>query len=175
MSTRYKSLVFSFVADDQPGIVEVLAAAVKAAGGNWLQSQLTHLGGLFAGLVVVSVSSNKEAELITALQTLAANNITVNRIHSTSADSPDNSTGSLVLVGPDRSGIVHEITRAMAAHHINIEAMETSVSSAPMSGEPLFEASITFSVAAETLPEQLLDAIDAIADQLTLDIQLNAD
>ncbi len=47
---------------------------------------------------------------------------------------------SLEVVGHDRPGIVREITSALAAQRVNVEELATECVSAPMSGEPLFQA-----------------------------------
>ena len=38
--------VLSVVGSDRPGLTKALATAVLSAGGNWLESHLSRLGGL---------------------------------------------------------------------------------------------------------------------------------
>ena len=49
--------VITFAGADRTGLVETLAALVKSHGGDWQQSELTRLGGAFAGAILVRVSS----------------------------------------------------------------------------------------------------------------------
>ncbi|HEY7775827.1 MAG TPA: ACT domain-containing protein, partial [Kineobactrum sp.] len=79
---------------------------------------------------------------------------------------------SLAVVGPDRPGIVREIARALAAEQVNVIDMGSSVNGAPMSGEPLFQARITAEIPAGASLETLADALDTIAEQMTLEIDL---
>lgn len=168
------SLVFSFVAQDKRGIVELLAACVKKHDGNWHESRLMHLDGLFSGLVSVTIPPQNASALNQALTELSTKGITVNSFQDSTASSKSElNHGSLELIGPDRPGIVHEISIAMLEHDINIEHMETNVSSAPMSGEALFSAQVNFS-AQGAIDDQLHDAIDDIAEQLTLEINITA-
>ena len=48
-------LVLSVVGSDRPGLTRALAAAVLSAGGNWLESHLSRLGGLYVGSVLVEL------------------------------------------------------------------------------------------------------------------------
>ena len=49
-------LVLSVVGSDRPGLTRALAAAVLSAGGNWLESHLSRLGGLYVGSVLVDLA-----------------------------------------------------------------------------------------------------------------------
>ena len=50
--------VLSVVGSDRPGLTRALAAAVLAAGGNWLESHLSRLGGLYVGSVLVELDAD---------------------------------------------------------------------------------------------------------------------
>ena len=58
------TLVLSVIGSDRPGLTQALAGAIAAARGNWLDSRLSHLGGLFVGSALVEVDADKvEARL----------------------------------------------------------------------------------------------------------------
>ena len=40
------SVILNVSGSDRPGLTEALAGAVLSAGGNWLESHLSRLGGL---------------------------------------------------------------------------------------------------------------------------------
>ncbi len=168
-----KSLVFTFLADDKPGIVELLATAVKDANGNWLESNLAHMSGKFAGIVRVIVSEAKEQQLANTLAKLEQHGIKVTIDNCNQAENTKLNHGKLNVIGNDRPGIVQEITKALASHDINIEQLQSHVSSAPMAGTPLFEANISFSISTRTNAEALKDALDEIAENLDVDIALD--
>ena len=67
---------------------------------------------------------------------------------------------------------MHEVSRALAARRINVVEMDSAVTSAPMSAEPLFRACIRARIPEETDLAGLEDSLDAIAEQMTLDIDL---
>jgi len=56
-------LIISLIADDKPGLIEDLAIVVSNYSGNWLESNMSHLAGKFAGIFRVSVDDAK-AELL---------------------------------------------------------------------------------------------------------------
>lgn len=75
-------------------------------------------------------------------------------------------------MGPDRLGIVREISRALAQRQINVVEMDSHVGSAAMSGEMLFKARIDAQIPSNTDLDDLADTLDDIAEQMTLDIDL---
>ena len=168
------SYIITFISDDRPGLVETIANTVRKCDGNWQESRLSQLGGKFAGLILVSVPRSEAAALVQELSELDRGDISVSVTETAGATaSPDARTVALSIIGPDRSGIVQEVSRALARHHINVIEMDSRVSSAPMSAEMLFEARISASIPEILDVEQLRDSLDSIADQMTLEIEMD--
>jgi len=67
---------------------------------------------------------------------------------------------------------VREVASALAARRINVSEMDTTVTSAPMSGDPLFEAVAHIQVPKALDLAELNAQLDAIADALTVEIDL---
>ena len=63
---------------------------------------------------------------------------------------------------------------ALATLRINIEELDTDVSSAPMSGEALFRARALLRVPPEVTTERLRDVLEALAGELMVDLALDA-
>ena len=78
----------------------------------------------------------------------------------------------LELVGNDRPGIIKEISQALANRSVNVEDLHSEITSAPMSGEPLFKADIRLRVPADASIDDLRTALEAIAHDLIVDIDL---
>jgi predicted amino acid-binding ACT domain protein len=57
------TLVITVVGDDRAGLVASLADIVDAHGGNWETSEMAELAGAFAGIVEVSVSTDRADDL----------------------------------------------------------------------------------------------------------------
>ena len=167
-----KSIVFTFLGDDKPGLVEQLATTVNSAGGNWLESNLSHMAGKFAGIVRVSVETEKASDLETLLLKHNSTTLTVTVDNCEPAIKESVHHGKLSVIGNDRCGIVQEVTKALASHGINIQELQSRVSSAPMTGSRLFEAEICFQVSAQTKADAVTTELDDIADKLDIDISL---
>ncbi len=166
--------IVTFIGDDRPGLVEALSAAIGNNGGNWQESRLSQLGGKFAGLILVTLPDDKGEALEADLRALAATGLSV-RVTSCDAQaaSAAGRTIELTVVGPDRPGIVKEISHALAERQFNVLEMESGVSSAPMSAEPLFQAHIVASIAEDAQVESLHASLDEIANSMTLDIDVD--
>lgn len=181
--------VLTVLGADRPGLVDHLSGVVSANHGNWERSQMARLGGKFAGIVEVTVPDHHADQLHDALTTLGGSGVLDVRVERTerpesaagTATSPGDTTTpatmatrrlTVSLVGTDRPGLVHAISAAMASAGANIEQLTTSTTDAPMSGDPLFEAS-----AVVTLPEEIESAalraeLESLADRLMVDLLL---
>ena len=79
----------------------------------------------------------------------------------------------LEVVGHDHPGIVRDIAKVLAQHQVNIEDLETDVSSAPMSGDLLFRARASLSVPPAMSLDQLRSLLEALAGEIMVDLVLD--
>jgi len=166
------SLVLTIVGPDRPGIVEAIAAALAAHGGNWEQSRMARLAGQFAGILRISASTERMPQLQAALERLSARGLRVVSAVGSEVERPAAHSLRLELTGTDREGIVHEIAGALAAREVNVEELETSYESAPMAGNALFHARALLSVPAQVDMAELKATLEAIGDDLMVDLSL---
>ena len=172
------SFIVTFIGDDRPGLVEQLSAVIEKNQGNWHESKLSQLGGKFAGLILVSLPEHGGPSLEADLSALAASGISV-RVTAIEATATIQTTSpmpgrniTLTVLGPDRLGIVREISAALAQRQINVLEMDTDVQSAPMSAELIFQASIDAWIPEATNMDDLRASLDEIAENMTLEIDL---
>lgn len=169
------SLVLTVIGTDRPGIVEQLSDQVLAAGANWEESSMARLAGKFAGVLRVSVDAERADRLATGLRTLAADDLTVVVERSGDIDVGRFRALSLDLVGSDRPGIVRDISHVLARHGVNIEELETAVTSAAMSGEPVFRARARVRLPDSTNINDIRAVLEAMADNLMVDLTFTDD
>lgn len=166
------SVVLTCIGPDRPGLVEALARVVALHEGNWVESQMTRLAGQFAGLLRVELPGANADELTRALEALSSDGL---RITLEPADPGEPRAGSrlcqLSLVGRDHPGIVRDISQVLASRNVNVETLETSVSSAPESGEPLFRATASLVAPGSVSVEELRTRLEEIANDLMVDIE----
>lgn len=170
MNTAY---IVSFIGDDKPGLVEALSNVIAEHNGNWLHSRLSQLAGKFAGLIEISLPDGGDRQLEEALRALDASGLSVRVSASDTAHTQsDLPVLHISVIGPDRPGIVREISAELCRQSINIISMDTELSIAPMSSEHLFEAVIEIETPTGVSASQLYDELDDIGERMTLDIAL---
>jgi glycine cleavage system regulatory protein len=168
------TLVMTIIGPDRPGLVELVAARVAHQGGNWLESRMCRLGGQFAGIVRIEVAADKADALLGSLHSLESDGLrTVLQGETKSTPRPDTTRlATLELVGQDQPGILHQISRVLAAHHVNVEELSSERINAPMEGTMLFQArAVVYLPPAVSLPK-LRAEIERIAGDLMVDFTL---
>ncbi|MDA0350484.1 MAG: glycine cleavage system protein R [Verrucomicrobia bacterium] len=167
-------LVITFMGKDRPGLVESIASAIARKGGNWLESRMSHLGGQFAGVLRVSIDEEHEAGLMKALLQLQETGLSLTiRSEPASIDSKTRSLVIMEIIGSDQVGIVSRISGLLASLGVNVEELETELTTAPMSAELLFKARGCLQLPARLAMETLRDELEAIASDLMVDLQLH--
>ena len=165
------SLVACIIGEDRTGVVESLSRLITGQGGNWMESRMCSLGSKFAGIIRIHVSKEKEQALVKSLQELQSAELTVT-VHPDRAEASSRplKTASLSLVGQDRPGIIHQVSAALARQGINVEELESECSSAPMSGEKIFNAVARLQIPESCAVSQLRAELEEIGSELMVDI-----
>ncbi len=172
------TLVLTVIGDDRPGLVDELAGVIDEHGGNWEASSMARLASKFAGIVEVEAPADA-APLVAALRELDERGplsievVEATAIGEAAGDDADDAVIELQLVGQDRPGIVREIAHTLAAAGVSIDELTTWTTSAPMSGETLFEASAILTSPEGLDRAALVAALEAVADELMVDIELD--
>lgn len=104
---------------------------------------MTELAGKFAGVVLVRMPDDGVAGLTSALEAIEVKGLLHVSAEEAGPTAPEE-TGAgarlvLDLIGQDHTGIVHEVSHALASRNVSIEELETEVVPAPMEGK-LFKA-----------------------------------
>ena len=169
-----ESLVVTVVGPDRPGLVSLLSDCGRAHGASWEESRMASLAGQFAGIVHFVVPAEQKAALtaaLEALQTLGLRAVVVPGALE-SARTEDRLL-KLDLVGQDRPGIIRDISRAMSDLGVSIRELTTELSSAAMSGEHLFSAKALLSVPGTVRSAELRRVLEALANELMVDLVLD--
>ena len=165
------SIVLTVIANDQPGIIETVSNTLHNHGGNWTQSSMSSLAGQFAGILLASVPEENTEACLAELRALESRGLRIiTHVSGAEIDTGETHQYVLELVGNDRPGIVHDITRVLAEHKVSVVDFETAVEAASMGGGELFRA-----VAKLMVPEgsdifALESELEDIANDLMVDI-----
>lgn len=165
------TLLLTAVGADRTGLVESLAQKIAAAGGNWEESRLARLGGQFAGIVLVTIDSARTDQLVGSLRELEGRGLQVTaRPVTATTPAPTGSRVRLAVTGGDRPGIVRDVSRVLAERGVNVEELESSMASAPMSGEPMFVARARLLVPTGVELTTVRSALEGLGNELMVDL-----
>ena len=165
------TLVLACIGQDREGLVEVLGETVMRHQGTWLESRMARLGGRFAGILELELPAAAEIAFRASVEELASSGLRV-LVESTSPAAPLAFPLELELIGLDRPGIIHQISRVLTTHGVNVEELETVRQNAPESGEVLFQARASLRTPAEVDQKKLFSDLEAIAADLMVDVVL---
>ena len=154
---------------DRPGLTKALADAVHSAGGNWLESHLSRLGGKYVGSVLVELDAAALPELEAQVRKVDANGLRVSMVPADDEPQPGGNALTVELVGQDRPGIVREVTAVLAALGVNIDSLATSTEHGAWSGEPLFRARAKVTLPPGVDQDDVQAALEGISGEVMVD------
>ena len=155
---------------DRPGLTKALAGAVHAAGGNWLESHLSRLGGKYVGSVLVELEAAALPALEAEVRKVDAAGLNVSLVAAEPAETAEAGPSlTIELLGQDRPGIVREVTTVLAVLDVNIASLTTSTENGAWSGELLFRAKAAVTLPDGLTPDTVQAALEAISGELMVD------
>jgi glycine cleavage system regulatory protein len=165
-------MILSAVGSDRPGLTQAIAEAVLAAGGNWLESHLSRLGGKYVGSVLVELDADRLPALEQAIRQVDATGLQVSLVPAGEEPSAAGSELRLELVGQDRPGIVREVTAVLSDLGVNIEDFVTSTENSAWSGERLFRASARLTLLDGMPADEVRSGLEAISGEIMVDFTI---
>lgn len=167
------SLVLTILGEDRQGLVNTLSQILQDHQANWSESRMVHLAGKFAGVLLVSLPETQLPLLHESLDALKAEGLQVVVEQSELSESAVNQTLKIELLGQDRPGIIHDISRQLAKLNVNIEELESEQRIASMSSEVLFYAQLALGLPEGVSPEAVQDSLEELSDQLMVDLSFD--
>lgn len=170
---RAASLVVTVVGPDRPGIVRLISERAKSFGANWAASRMSNLAGQFAGIVHLDVPAESADALANALSALESTGLRVVIARTGGAAAPDGRRiVRLELSGPDRPGIVRDLSTRLAERGVSIEDLHTEIVGDGSGGAREFRVSALLFVP-DALPHRELEReLDALASAMKMDLAL---
>ncbi len=167
-------IILSVSGSDRPGLTRALADAVLAAGGNWLESHLSRLGGMYVGSVLVEIAPDAVAALEAGARAIDAHGLAVSAVPAGEEPAVAAPGLGIELVGQDRPGIVSEVTRVLADLGVNIEELDTGIENGAWSGERLFRANLRVALPVEVEADAVQRALETISGDMMVDFTFGA-
>jgi glycine cleavage system regulatory protein/folate-dependent phosphoribosylglycinamide formyltransferase PurN len=167
------SLAVTVVGPDRPGIVKLLAERAKGFGANWAASRMANLAGQFAGIVHLDVPVENADALANALSALESTGLRVVIARSDALAAPAGRRAiKLELAGPDRPGIVRDLSTSLAERGVSIEDLHTEVVDGPGAAERVFKVRALLFVPNALSNEELQRGLDVLASEMRMDLAL---
>lgn len=171
-----QSVILTVVGSDRPGLTRAIADAVYAAGGNWLESHLSRLGGKYVGSVLVELPAERLGELERAARAIDAVGLSVAIVAAASdAERGHGQPLDIEIVGQDRPGIVREVTTVLAGLDVNIEDFTTIIEESAQFGAPLFRGRAKLLLPAGVSTDQLREALERISGEIMVDFAVQGE
>lgn len=152
-------------APDRKGLVEQIANAISHHGGNWLDSEMRHIDGIFAAILQLEVGEQWD-ELIDALECIDGIKLTYGKA---SIQLPKVKHLHYQLVANDRPGLVLQISNKLNALGINIEQFSSLYETASHTGVALFKANMHLALTSKEQEAQITEELYKLGDDVLLD------
>ena len=159
------------VALQNAGLITQVAAIIQQHQGCWQTSNLTELGGHLAGILEVEVPAQQAAALSQALQQLLGLHVA---LFTAKAAKNSGQAAQLTLTAIHRPGIMAQLTAVLAQLNISIKALQTTRYAAPTTDTSIFEANCVIILPHGQLLHDLHQQLQALGDDLAVDIDLIA-
>ena len=167
------SLVVTAIGKDRPGLVNLIADRAKTFGANWAGSRMANLAGEFAGTVHLDVPAANADALTNALRELESSGLRVVIERSAGGGAPAGGrVVSLQLVGPDRPGIVRDLSRVLADRGVSIQELATEIVDGADAARRRFSVKALLAVPEKVANDELKRALAALASEMSVDIAL---
>ena len=168
--------VITAVGPDRPGLVDVISKYILDAGCNIEDSRMAVLGGEFAMVILVcGDAAGIEQVLGGAEQASATSELTV-LAKPTRAPGGEPSGGTIPYqvsaYSMDHPGIVQQVAHYLGARKINVRALDTRTSPAPITGQPLFTLNALVDIPAGENIREIRRGLQEIGDAENIDIEV---
>ncbi|AXV05003.1 Glycine cleavage system transcriptional antiactivator GcvR [Euzebya pacifica] len=169
---RMESFVLSMIGADRAGLVEALAEVVADHGGSWERSQVTEMAGVFAGVVLVRLPAERSEDFRGALEPLHDRGLLDVTVRPATVEDPPRSalTVRVEVVGADRPGIVHDVSRRLASLGVGIVDLRTWTEPAAMAETPLFKVAAVVRLPEGTDGHDVTAALEDLSGDLMVDV-----
>jgi glycine cleavage system transcriptional repressor len=170
-------VVLTAIGRDRPGLVEEVSEFLLERGGSIEESRMANLLGQFAIALLVTGSDDAVARIVADVDVLK----TATGVDATftPVDEPSEATAAaryrLTAEALDQQGLVHRVADALRRLEVNIEAMETTLRPAPITGSPIFAMTILLSVPEDVAVDAVRQELGPVCDELNIDWKLESE
>lgn len=171
--------VLTAVGGDRPGLVDAISKFILESGCNIDDSRMAVLGGEFAMLILIDGAAEAIEKVLGGTAAASQSSGLNVQCHRTRAPGESAQAGTipykLDAYSMDHPGIVQRLASYLAERKINIRALDTRVTHAPVTGLPLFSLHATVDVPSQENVMELRKSLEAIGAQQNIDVIIKPD
>ena len=169
-------LILTAVGPDQVGLVEKLSEFIARHGCNIEDSKMAVFCGEFAVIVLISGEGGNLVKIARDYRVIETETGLTISIKSPAARKPAERFLPYRLTAScmDHPGVVYQLSAVLSGLGINIESMETTTYSAPVSGTPIFRLEANLAVPSRISINSLRERFTDIQREENIDIELSA-
>lgn len=168
--------ILTAIGADRPGLVDEVSKFIFDRGGNIEDSRMVNLRGQFAMMVLVGGDAPTLQRIEAEAKDLKKSGLRAELVPAgvTSVERGRAIPYRLTATALDQPGLVHRVASLLRGGGVNIESMETHLTSAPITGAPMFEMELVMAVPASTLIGKLRQDVGRLCDELNIDWRMEA-
>ncbi len=168
--------VLTAVGPDRPGLVDVISKFILDAGCNIEDSRMAVLGGECAMVILVAGDVDGVSAVVDGVEAAGTAAGLVVGIKRTGPPGEGVSAGAIPYrvsaYSMDHPGIVQQVTHFLGELGINVRALDTHVTSAPITGQPLFSLNAVIDVPSGQSVRELRRGLEEIGAVENVDIEV---
>lgn len=166
MNTQF---TITIAGQDQPQLVNQLAAITHELGGKWLVSKITRLDQQVVGIIKIDIPEASADQLKQAFKTLKALHVRIAENDKSTIPSKHEQI-TLKIESRDRLGIVNDITHILDNIGIGITQIENHRVVVPDLGQTVFFAELAVDVPSDVSLEQLVEAVQQVEKNMRVEV-----
>ena len=168
-----KYRILFLVGKDRPGIVDEISTFLFERGANIEDSRMAAMGGRFSIMTLFSCDSEQAESIERGLDDLRRLGFETS-IHEAEDPGAIPPKAEMPLkfevIAMDHPGIVQKVVSMLHRHNVNIRLLNTNVTSAPLSGAPLFDLTLEAAVPAGVPIAEVKEELSELAAEENLDL-----
>jgi glycine cleavage system transcriptional repressor len=171
-------VILTAIGADRPGLVDEVSQFIFDRSGSIEDSRMVNLRGQFAMMVLLGGSDETIARIEAELMELQRSSGLHAELRAATAHAAGSSAAALpyrlTATAIDQPGLVHRLAHVLRSRNVNIESLDTRLTSAPITGSPMFEMELVVSIPGSTSVAKLREELGKVCDELNIDFELKA-
>ncbi|NMP15902.1 ACT domain-containing protein [Thalassotalea sp. Y01] len=159
--------IATILGEERSGVMRSLAQQTNQLGGIWLDSRVSQLGGRFVGLIKIEIGEDKADELKAFFE---HHDGLITHFNDCNDLQQSFALWSLTYEARDKSGLIDQITQALAEFAIDIDDMESHRYAVVELGQSVLSAYFSLRTPIDFSPEPLQEKLQHIDQQASIEI-----